>query len=222
MNIWYRAQEKICPPGETKWIGWLAVPLLFLGVSSVLAKMHGSSVCPVAFALALQVLYVVTGRTNLFVLGLLGWLGTVIYLGLGDLWNLGYLGTILISLFLSYEISSQARSVFEGREFQKKELERDVELWKSRFETLHEKITSDKEVVDCEIDKLEKVIEARKKEIESLRVLIALSHRETRRAEEMLGSQQEALKHRQTINESLQVKRSAKQPISLKDLAKKL
>jgi hypothetical protein len=222
MNIWYKTQEKICPPGEGKWLVWLVIPPLFLGVSAILAKMYGASVCPVAFALVIQIFYVMTGKKNLFLLGVLGWLGTAIYLGLGDLWNVGYLGTILLSLFLSYEITGQARLIFQGKESQQKELERDVDLWKTRFETLHEKITSDKEVVEGEIEKLEQVIEARKKEIESLRVLIALSHKETRRAEEMLGSQQEALKHRQTINESLQVKRTAKPAISLKDLAKKI
>ena len=179
----------------------------------------------------------------------------------GDfVWNLIWLSTLCIPLVLAYDMTGQMKKRAQTKDLSERELARDVELWRTRFETLREKITSDKEVWEREIDTLNRVVQERKEEADSLRVLIQVSHKETRKAEERfyeltaqttetscileelnelrckhhetelllekanktLESQQEALRQRQTINESLHTKPATKPTISLKDLVKKL
>jgi hypothetical protein len=238
MNTWNQIKEKLLPPPDAKWLVWHLVPFSFLFLSIYLAmprwtEFHKEAIF---FAALLQIILVAFNKRGLFFLGLLGYTAFVSYLlflepSLNRIWNSGWLMTLYISLFTCYQINLELSGIFESSALKEKDLQRDVDLWKSRFETLHEKIVSDKEVVDQEIGKYENLIELKQKEADSLRVLISISHKETRRLEETLfhlektnqdlHTQQEALRQRQTINESLQSKKASKQPISLKDLITK-
>lgn len=204
----------------------LVTPPIFLVLSAFVALIPEAKFFAMAllFAVVLQMVLAITGRKGLFLLGCVGLGVGVLYMLWQEplIWNMGWAATIFLSLFLGYEMIAPMHSMFQARDAAQKELERDVLLWKSRFETLGEKITSDKELKESELQKLHQVIEQKQKEMEALRVLITLSHKETRRAEALLESQQEALRQRQVINESLQTKKTTKQPISLKDLVKKV
>jgi len=226
---------------------WLYVtkgPFFFF-FSTFLALWNGTNFHKQAIfcALCLQILLVVCNKRALFLLGLLTYVSAVTYLLFLEpkenlIWNCGWLFTIFLSLFLCYQIHFEVYEIFENSALKEKDLKRDADLWKSRFETLHEKIVSDKQVVDLEIENLQKVIIEKEREKDCLRLLIQISHKDTRRLEEIeqkheetlkllekanenLQAQQEALRQRQTINESLQAKKTSKQPISLKDLITK-
>ena len=106
----------------------------------------------------------------------------------GDfIWKIIWIATLCIPLILAYEMTGQIKKRVQTKDLSEKELTRDVELWKSRFETLHEKIGGDKEVWEEEMDKLNQVVQDKKEEVDSLRVLIQVSHKETRKAEEQIA-----------------------------------
>jgi hypothetical protein len=176
--------------------------------------------------LAVLACFSITGKKNLFLAGFFLFMISVTYLFWLD-WNVLWLGSLFLSLYLGYEIIGEVQAIFAKKEVNEMGLTRDVDLWKTRFETLREKIDSDKEVFETEILKQESAVKEKGAEMDSLRVLIGISHKETRRLEEIvyelkqsIGNQQDALNYRQTINKSLQTKKSIKQPISLKDLMK--
>ncbi len=224
--MWNLLKEKFFPPPETKWLVHLMVPSFFLVVSALVLIVEKSFFQSglLALTLLIELVYAISGKKSFFITGLLLFAAASAYC----YWmegNIVWTLTLFISLYLAYEITGEVQTIFLQKESLQKELERDVDLWKNRFETIREKIDGDKVIWETEMDKLTAAIEEKKSEIESLRVLISISHKETRRAEkkmeglnQALGSQQEALKARQLINESLQTKKSAKQPISLKDL----
>ncbi len=242
MKTWNRIRDKIFPPPEAKWLVWMVVPVWFLVVSAIVALVEKSPLIALTlfFALVVHVVYAVTGNKRLFLAGFFGFIATVTYLFWPN-WNIAWLATLSISLYLGYEITSRVQTIFQESELGQKELKQGLELWKNRFETLLEKMKQDKEVAEAEIAKYEEALSAKKREMDSLRVLISISHKETRRVEEQmndfkvkyneaegllqkanqaLDAQEEALRNRQTINELLQTKKSGKNPISLKDLAK--
>lgn len=243
MNTWNQIREKLLPPPDAKWLSWLFVPLSSLFFSTYLALSNWTEFHKEAifFALTLEIFLVLFHKKALFLLGLLAYVVGMTCLLLVEpktnlIWNSGWLLTVFLSLFLCYQIHFEVSEIFESSAIKEKDLKRDADLWKSRFETLHEKIVSDKEVVDLEIEKMQAALLEKEKEKDSLRLLIGISHKETRRLEEMeikheetlkllekahddLKMQQEALRQRQTINESLQAKKTSKQPISLKDLS---
>ena len=228
MNTWNRIREKLFPPPESKWLSWLIVPACFLVTSAlvVLVQTNLKEAIALFMALGILVLYAITGKKSLFLGGFFAFMGVVTYLFWLE-WNIPWLGTIFLSLYLSYEITGEVQNIFDVKENVEKDLRRDLDLWKSRFETLREKIGEDKQILETEIEKHEQIAIEKQRELESLRVLISISHKETRRAEDKIeelkqsiGNQQDALNYRQTINKSLQTKKSIKQPISLKDLIK--
>ncbi len=228
MNVWNQVREKLFPPPESKWLAWLIVPAYFLATSAivVLAQTNLADAIVLFMALGVLVVYAITGKKSLFLSGFFAFMATVTYLFWLD-WNVPWLGTIFLSLYLGYEITGEVQNIFHVKEIAEKDLRRDAELWQSRFEILREKIEEDKVIWESEIEKRQQAFEDKSKEMDSLRVLIGISHKETRRAEEKIdelkqsiGNQQDALNYRQTINKSLQTKKSTKQPISLKDLLK--
>lgn len=257
MSAWNRIREKIFPPPEARWLVWVIVPIYFLAASAIVllvekSPLHAGSIF---LALIVHFVYAITGNKSLFLAGFFGFIATVTYLFWLD-WNVAWLATLAISLYLGYEITGRVQTIFQEKETVQNELGQGVELWKSRFETLREKMAQDKEVWEGEISKHEQAVALKKQEMDSLRVLIGISHKETRKAEEQihelrklkensfgldlhdlktkyeetklllekanqaLDAQEEALRNRQTINELLQTKKSSKNPISLKDLAK--
>ena len=251
MMIWNQFREKMFPPPNAKWLVWIMVPssLLLLSANLLLFETAAIQAGLLSFALLIQIVFALTGRKTVFTLATTALIGaTVYFLGISgkSLW----LGTLFIPLYLSYQITSQVLNLFVDLEGKQKELERDSNLWKTRFETLREKIDGDKEVWEREIDQLSETLAEKQLEMERLRVLIHLSHKETRqnsiqdrrildelnelrckhhetellleKANQELDAQQGALRGRQTINELLQSKTTVKKPISLKDLAKNI
>ena len=187
MNTWNRIREKLFPPPEARWLVWVVVPIYFLACSAIVlliekSPFHAGSLF---LALAVQFVYAITGNKSLFLAGFFGFIATVTYLFWLD-WNIAWLATLSISLYLGYEITGRVQTLFLEKETVQNELGQGVELWKTRFETLREKMSQDKEVWEGEISKHEQTVDEKKKEMDSLRVLIAISHKETRFAEEQI------------------------------------
>jgi len=183
--MWHVLRDRVLSPTQV-WI-----PSALLAGSAVLLIVGGHPLL-VLLALAVQGIYAATGKKGLFLLGASAVVLASFYLLDKTVWNLGWAFTLLISLWVGYEMIGEVQGITSERDLSYKELEKGVDLWKTRFETLRDKIASDKEVWEGELGKLEEIIAEKKDEADSLRVLIQVSHKETKRAEEALLQKQES------------------------------
>ena len=181
--MWQILRDRVLSPSQV----WIPSALL-VGSASLL--MVGGHPLLVLLALFIQGGYAVTGKKSWFFLGLGSVVVASFYFLDQTFWNVGWVFTLLLSLWVSYEMIGEVQGITQQKDLSYKEMEKGVDLWKTRFETLRDKITSDKEVWEGEIEKLEQRIIEKKDEADSLRVLIKISHKETKRAEEVLLNNQ--------------------------------
>lgn len=101
----------------------------------------------------------------------------------------GWFGTfwaiqLILSLYISQQSVLSGKEIIRLRKRQLKELDSDNHLWRSRFETLCEKMESDREVWESEIELERQKSEENVAYMESLRRLIETAHAQIRELEQ--------------------------------------
>ena len=165
MMSWNLIRDRLIKDDGKRWVTWQTIALVSLIAASQLvliskAPFHAFAIF---YAVILILFRSLSKGKNAFKLGLFFYLPTFCYLASKQTeedfyWNLAWSLSIFFSLFIFHLVKGYSEHIFSKAEEDEKVLKRDLDLWKSRFETLSEKKVSDKVLFEEEIEKIKSQI----------------------------------------------------------------
>jgi len=103
--------------------------------------------------------------------------------------NVLWLCSLILGLVISAYFVAKTKAFFRTKLKENTELEKELKLWQSRFETVKEKIDQDRQILEQEIESVQLEVQEKQKYITSLKTLINVAHRESNDATKKLIKQ---------------------------------
>lgn len=190
LHTWKKISLKLFFPEKKRMLFWALMGPMLLLFSSVVLTLHTAPLPSILMVMGIFLLvtfYFAPPKISNF-----AFLGVALFslfcLKAGErgftwfdfFWNVQY----LTSLFVAQKMILSAKEYILDRVDSLKSLEEDKELWKSRFDTLREKIESDREVWEKEIEVANEEAKEKVAYAESLRRLVETAHTTIRQLEE--------------------------------------
>jgi hypothetical protein len=190
MVRWNHIRDTLIKDEGKRWIALQSIALVFLTISAsavliTKAPFHAFGI----FYASLLIIFRLRGGKKSFLFPLFLMIPLLAYLANKQpqedfLWNIAWISTLYLSVLIFHLVKQNTETIFSKIEEDEKVLKRDLDLWKSRFETLSEKKVSDKVAFEEELEKIKSVISEKEDDLNLLRKIIHLSHKETRKIEE--------------------------------------